>query len=340
MSTSPTGITAERKGYSRGLILGLTMAETYILLVFCLLLVIGLAIAKQRRISEEAVRAGQETSQKLARAERERDDLLAEIQILRDAKKELERTIASLPKSAMRSTPLPKDWLELELVKQVVENLRAKGVSAEEVKQLAPTLQVLKEKGFLVSGETTVADRLEKVFNDAGKIGEHNWPPIINLSEAGGYFFAVGSAKLSPQFGQKLNGDIAQTIASYLTDYHADIVEVIGHTDEQPLAGASSNFDRTIGNVVTGAAPVTDIKPADNAGLGFARAVAVAQVLRKHPLLAHVTILPLSGAQLILPGDLLSDGHQAGDVEARRRIEIRVRRRSSETQDSAAGEKP
>jgi hypothetical protein len=28
----------------------------------------------------------------------------------------------------------------------------------------------------------------------------HNLPPIINLSEAGGYYFAAGSAVLTPDF--------------------------------------------------------------------------------------------------------------------------------------------
>lgn len=35
----------------------------------------------------------------------------------------------------------------------------------------------------------------------------------------------------------------------------------------------------------------------------------------------------MSGAQLILPGDRLTDGAQSGDVSNRRRIEIRVRKR-------------
>ena len=49
MSASNSSITSERRGYSRGLILGLTMAETFMLLVFCLLLVVAAAIASQRK---------------------------------------------------------------------------------------------------------------------------------------------------------------------------------------------------------------------------------------------------------------------------------------------------
>jgi len=45
-----------------------------------------------------------------------------------------------------------------------------------------------------------------------------------------------------------------------------------------------------------------------------------------------VKIVPLSGAQLILPGDILSDGLNPGDERDRRRIELRVRRSSPEVE--------
>ncbi|RWC02459.1 MAG: hypothetical protein EOR03_29995 [Mesorhizobium sp.] len=48
------------------------------------------------------------------------------------------------------------------------------------------------------------------------------------------------------------------------------------------------------------------------------------------PELDGFTILPMSGGQLIFPGDRLTDGAQRGDVKARRRIEIRVRNRSEQ----------
>ncbi|WP_292329071.1 hypothetical protein [Mesorhizobium sp.] len=45
----------EKKGYARGLILGLTMAETMLLLVFCLLLVAGAIVAKKKAELETAL---------------------------------------------------------------------------------------------------------------------------------------------------------------------------------------------------------------------------------------------------------------------------------------------
>jgi len=44
-----------------------------------------------------------------------------------------------------------------------------------------------------------------------------------------------------------------------------------------------------------------------------------------------VTVLPMSAAQLVIPGDTLTSG-QAGDVKERRRIEIRIRRRAESLQ--------
>lgn len=73
--------------------------------------------------------------------------------------------------------------------------------------------------------------------------------------------------------------------------------------------------------------PITSLESADNAGLGLARAIAVANILKANPKLTQATVLPMSAAQLILPGDIVTAG-QAGNVEARRRIEIRIRRRA------------
>lgn len=160
------------------------------------------------------------------------------------------------------------------------------------------------------------------------KKGEHDWPPIINLSEAGGYYFEVGSAKLSPNFEAKLIGDITTQLAEYLTKYKVDLIEVVGHTDELPLAGLSLNLDQHVYSVLTRGEAIEVLKPGDNAGLGFARAIAVTRVLAAQTKLKAATVLPYSAAQLIVPGDSIWSG-LTGNVESRRRIEIRVRRRTA-----------
>ncbi|MER9312226.1 hypothetical protein NKI51_23380 [Mesorhizobium australicum] len=339
MSDIRSSIAIERKGYGRGLILGLTMAETLLLLVFCLLLIAAAAISAERKHAEQAIANRDISVAELEHVRREAEDLRKENQLLVERNDKLEQTIAALPKEVIESTAIDDDWRELKLARDMVRTLSKDGLSANEALTLAPAMEVLKKQGFLKTDTSQIAERLNEVFRRAAE-GEnakpHAWPPIINLSEAGGYYFAVGSAELSPDFKHQLQSDIAGRIAGYLKDYDVDIIEVIGHTDEQPLAGLPSNLDKVVSAVLANEMPISAVRPSDNAGLGLARAIAVTEVLRSDPQLAGTTVLPLSAAQLIMPGDVLSDGKQAGSVETRRRIEIRVRRR----QDPVLADRP
>jgi hypothetical protein len=78
--------------------------------------------------------------------------------------------------------------------------------------------------------------------------------------------------------------------------------------------------------VMSGATGVGVLQPADNAGLGLARALAVVKVLSSEPRLRNFRILPLSGAQLIGTDGRLTRWDEQGDVRERRRIEIRMRK--------------
>ena len=53
----------------------------------------------------------------------------------------------------------------------------------------------------------------EGLAADTGSNSGHQWPPIINLSEAGGYYFKSGSAELSFEFRDGLSGSIPKRIA-------------------------------------------------------------------------------------------------------------------------------
>ena len=77
MTNSPSSIAAERKGHRRGLVLGFTMAETFLLLVFCLLLVAAAVISGERQLRKRAVIA--------------RDSVAAELNIADQKAKELVR---------------------------------------------------------------------------------------------------------------------------------------------------------------------------------------------------------------------------------------------------------
>lgn len=315
-AASETSITAERKGYGRGLILGLTMAETMLLLVFCLLLAAGAIIEKERKSSEIAQQA-----QKSAEEENEK----------------LKQTVSSF-RTGTGHWVSDDEWKELIPAQKAADAIVASGLTLDEAVKLAPTIAILQDSG--VTDETIrelvpairelaakglsgkeVIELLEK----ARTAKPHEWPPIISLSELGGYNFDPGSADLSENFRTKLR-EKSTEIAATAKKYEVDIIEVVGHTDEQTMSGDSSNMDRGLRSVLERKEPVGFLHPADNAGLGLARAISVAKFLEARPELKGFTILPMSGGQLILPGDKLTDGNQSGDVKARRRIEIRVRK--------------
>ena len=301
----------EHKGYNRGLILGLTMAESMLLLVFCLLLVAAAMITAERRHRMDA-------EQRLVRLEQQNKELSAQ---LVEAQGKLAGTVTSADRAKIES-----EWRELVSTRQVIDRLKMNDASPADLEKLAAVSKVFARNNVPLD---QAPGKLEEMLK--GNIQPHEWPPIINLSEAGGYYFTSGSAALTPAFESKLENSIANQIADNLERYKVDVVEVIGHTDEQRVARSTSNLDDASIGVIDGRLPVDALQPADNAGLGLSRAIAVANVLKANAKLKDVTVLPMSAAQLVIPGDKLTAG-QAGDVQERRRIEIRIRRRAESLQ--------
>ena len=327
----------ETKGYNRGLILGFTMAESLLLVVFCLLLVTAAIIVKERQRAEDAIKQLAEVTQSARQKERDIEQLQSDLAALS----------SKLPKALQ--SEYDDDWRELvlqtETYRKIKEALgeteaaatldRIKSLIATEMEavDLEQANRVLNDqRKELVSQLEDARKNLEDRETQLSKLGNagkpHEWPPIISLSEANGNYFRSGSAELTSGFSEKLNGVLADQIAANLASYGADIVEIIGHTDEQPLSRPTTNMDKLAIDVVSAKRNVTALEPADNAGLGLARAISVANLLRSNKALDGITVLPLSAAQLILPGDTLTTG-QAGNVETRRRIEIRIRRREA-----------
>ena len=308
----------EHKGYNRGLILGLTMAESMLLLVFCLLLVAAAMISAERNRRYEVERKLEKAEQQVVSLEKKRAEQTAEIV-------QLQSKIVSGDLSAADKAVVEKQWRELVLARETLDSIANEGATSADLQALAKVAAVLKEHSVSL---TAAADEVDKLLagNTSGK-GAHDWPPIINLDDAKKNYFQSGSAELTGTFAQLLDTTITDEIASNLSLYGANIVEVIGHTDEQPVAREKSNLDDTLISAIDGKLPASALLPADNAGLGLARAIAVANVLKANPKLKDATILPMSAAQLILPGDTITSG-QRGAVESRRRIEIRVRGRT------------
>jgi len=295
------------KPYRRGLVLGLTMAEVMILLIFVLLMALGAALAK-------------------------RDKVLA---AMNDGvgRKLVEMLQAAYPKA---STP---DEYFKELVRAIEARKTLESVGQDNAK--ANLLEDAELGRKLRKAAENAGSQDPYKFADAalkkaslGKKGE--WPPFFNLSEAGGYYFESGKATLRPEFVDKLRTSVIPSLRKYVDDYDVDVVEVIGHTDEVPMAGLS-NLDAKLIAASANSYPIEYLRSTDNAGLAIARAVAVVRVLRADPRMKGITVLPLSGAQLIVPIDRSADGSSTMGDQSRRRIEMRLRR---STEQIAAPQSP
>jgi hypothetical protein len=194
----------------------------------------------------------------------------------------------------------------------------------------------------MASGHVPGAFNCQRSWPVKALKGEHDWPPIINLSEAKGYFFEKGKAELKPEFETHLRVVIVPLLLERVRQYGVSTIEVIGHTDEQKIAPRNSNLDASLLDTMRNdAGNVSNLIPADNAGLGLARAAAVVRVLlASDERLKSYNLLPLSGGQLIGVDDRLTSG-DGGDEPERRRIEIRLRRPSeSRTQQTPAPQTP
>jgi len=277
------------------------MAEIMILLVFVLLMAMGAALANRdqdvQRLRQALER--QDLSTRLYALLQERfphasdyDDFFKELRILAELRQKL--PAADAPD---RLTDLIRDAELGALLRQA-----AQGSESRLPRTVSAARALLAEK--------------QEAFD---------WPPFISLSEADGYFFDSGSARLRPEFRHALETATIEALARFVRDYNVNVIEVIGHTDEVPMAGFSS-LDKTLIPAILGRQPIDALGVCDNAGLGMARAVSVVRVLRAAPSLAGITILPLSAAQMIVPVDTMADGTLNGDRPARRRIEIRMRR--------------
>jgi flagellar motor protein MotB len=295
------------KSYRRGLILGLTIAEIMILLIFVLLMMLAAALANReeriRLIDNGGASRLIEELQRAYPTAKSQDDYFKELKRAIDVRNEVEKLGS----------------------KKAGEDLVEDAALGREAKEAAAQAGEADPSKFI------------KNAGAAAKLGKKGqWPPFFSLGEADRFFFDSGKATLRPEFLAKLKGSIIPALAQNIKDYGVDVVEVIGHTDEQPMSGAS-NLDQHIIQASAGRFPIGALHSSDNAGLALARAVAVARVLRADPRLANVTVLPLSGAQMIVPVDHMADGSQRGSDQSRRRIEIRLRR--STGQATASGVK-
>jgi flagellar motor protein MotB len=341
-------ILEQRSSYRRGLVLGLTMAEIMVLLVFCLLIAMAAFLKR-----EETRRVAAEQALEEEKAQNEQ---------IRDLVNSLSKSAAVAEKVESLSglsdpQAIDQYWRELvdsrSIVKEIektltlkelrdglasIASLRANNVDVDKAIHDAEIVGAI-NRAMTKPGDPPVSAQavLDALTRSMGQDSAgHQWPPIIRMSEADGYFFKSGSAELSPGFQEALLTRTPGEILNYIRKYDVDIIEVVGHTDERPIGiRQPSNLDRELLPVLKSEAGVVSLVPADNAGLGLARAVAVVSVLRQSPLLAGYKLIPLSGAQLVNTDETLAISPSPGDIQQRRRIEIRLRKSSGN--DATAG---
>jgi flagellar motor protein MotB len=334
-------IIQQRSSYRQGLVLGLTMAEIMLLLVFCLLIAMATFLKSEQT---KRVAAEQKFLQQQEQNQRDRDSLAALHENTAIADKLQSLSGLTDPKE------IDQYWRELVDSRTAMAELEKNGVSIKELRDRIADIEKLRSNGIDVDKALRDSDIVGAVNRAMTKPGEppastlaildavergvagpgpggHRWPPIITLSEAAGYSFKSGSAELSQKLHDELIGKTPGEILEYIKKYDVDVIEVVGHTDEKPIGIRQSNLDRDLLSVLKNTTGVASLIPADNAGLGLARAVSVVSVLRQSPLLAGYKLIPLSGAQLVNTDETLAlQGGMPADIPQRRRIEIRLRK--------------
>ena len=183
------------------------------------------------------------------------------------------------------------------------ENISLKKEKMILEQKISREIEIVKEANIRLTQTNKTLIDINKNLKTKTKLSKG--PPIINLPEADDYSFETGRAILSFEFSNKLRTEIKDKIIKNLIEYEADIIEVIGHTDEQAMRKTrQSNLDQNTVKFIKGETDAP-LKARDNAGLGLARAASVVKELKKLPELANYTILPYSAGQLILPNENL-----------------------------------
>ena len=333
-------ISRQSSSYRQGLVLGLTMAEIMILLIFCLLITMATLLKREQTKREHA--------EELVRVERDRGAADRSLVAAIEQNPELYERLRAGVASAGGASAVDEFWRELVEGRNEAAEFKRGGLTEMDVRDRLAEAAQLNAKGIDAEKALRDADivgSIEKIMPETGRPATpqaiadavarglsgdrpgHQWPPIIRLSEADGNFFQTGSAELSPEFRDRLLTSTPEQILGLIRKYDVDVIEVVGHTDEQPVGLRQSNLDRDLVPVLKNYADVSSLVPADNAGLGLARAVSVVSVLGRSPLLAGYKMIPLSGAQLVNTDETLAlDGSLPGDIRERRRIEIRLRK--------------
>ncbi len=336
---SDTYINRASESYRRGVIFGLTIAEVLLLLIFCILLLLKFTFDQKNKEIEQLDNNNENLTKQI-------DTFEAWISTIpvTNIKSGLVETVLSTLDEEQRENLLANASLAANNSPSELADMQARADEWEELTTLSrysvseeehAVLNTLDEeqRENLLANASLAANNTPNELADMqarAEISNNKWPPIISLSEARNYSFEVGSATLAPQFKQALKGKIAEQILALLNEFDADIIEVIGHTDQQPMSSTrTTNLDKIPLSFLTSNLDLT-LNARDNAGLGYSRALSVIKELKKVSSLQKYTILPYSAAQMITPDEELNTGINDYDRSLLRRIEIRVRRKQKD----------
>ena len=346
-----TSISKDAESYRRGVVFGLTMAEVLLLLIFCILLFLKIIndrlndrekqvkdlAAENSELNEDlaALRSIIAVSPEIAESSEFLTEVVEAAAILEATQSakasEMLRALQENPKLLQQiQLSTVDEWAELtaEAKYSVTESEYAvlSNLTAEQKRTFFSNAEIASKISPNELQEILAATNEPKDRRDPKNEG-NNWPPIISLSEAKDYSFNVGSATLAPRFKEAITGSITDQILQILEEYDADVIEVIGHTDPQPMRDDRiTNLDDNSVDFLNSNRDIS-LRAKDNAGLGYARALSVTKELMKVPSLREYTILPYSAAQMITPDEQLQNGSSEFDGKQLRRIEIRVRRK-------------
>ncbi len=241
--------------YRQGLVLGLTMAEIMLLLVFCLLIAVGVSLSSERAKRDDALlrlrqaetaAAADEAALAAVRRNRQLAELLeraAKLASQREVDDFWRKLVESNDDAHVEQQNVPQALLQEEREDAAKwRTLLSQGIDPDKIARSAALAAAIdawaadKKLGDPTPQEiVALLDQglAARLTEDSRK--GHNWPPIVNLSEAGGYYFATGSAELTPSFATELRTVVVDRLLEIADSYDVDVIEVIGHTDEQAV---------------------------------------------------------------------------------------------------------
>ena len=350
--------------YRRGTLFGFTLAEIVLLIIFALLLALAALVITKDKLIRDLQQADGETIRmplsdaKLIEALKESyksdgqpmpkpDELFRELRLAKELKAQLDKSLGDNRQRAAveklrRALSDPKTrsdgYAEVETLARAIETIseqaRLEGAPPIEavVRRLQANSQLVEETKRLQERVANLNNLIVELKSDLAAAGKSNLPPIIRIPTNNS--FRLGEATLVPEFRTRLVENIIPELRKTGQEHDVEVIEVVGHTDELPIANIRSNLDTVLLPFLNGRGSEADLVAGDNAGLGLSRAAAVARVLVGDSRLARFRILPLSAGQVVDTDQRLSAGASSGDSPDRRRIEIRMRRLKIETRDA------